>query len=208
MFNVVLLGDPRVGKSTIVNHFLEKGRTIKVDKANKKVNMVEMQFPSGLTKKVIFTEIQTMELTESNKDIELDQKYDLICICFEHSNYLKKFMQEKQLYLRHLVPKLGVYCKNDNRLFDKKLTEQKEFSDEFGLKLFAECSNKQGKFTSLSSSILKVLENPELGLKESEILELSGSSKVELLSKWSLPITGGILLSVLVLYGIKKYAQK
>jgi hypothetical protein len=159
VLNVVLLGDPRVGKSTIVKHFLQKGRAVEVSKSGRTVNMVEVQFPNGLTKYIIFTEVQTMELSESNKDLVLDQKFDAIVVCYEHPNYLKKFLQEKQSLLRYPVPKMALYCKNDERLFDRKSMEIKDFSD-LGLRIFAECSSRNGDFSNFTYNLQRLLENP------------------------------------------------
>lgn len=155
----MLLGDPRVGKSTIVKHFLQKNRAVEVQKAGRPVNMVEVQLPSGLTKYVIFTEVQTMELAESNTDILLDQHYDAIVICYEHPNYLKKLLQEKQAFLKYSVPKMALYCKNDERLFDRKALENKEFSD-LGLKVFAECSYRNGDYSNFTYNLQRLIENP------------------------------------------------
>lgn len=159
VLNVVLLGDPRVGKSTIVKNFLQRNRQTEIEQNERKINMAEVQFPNGTTKKVIFTEVQTMDLTDSSKHIELDRQFDVICICFEHPNYLKKFMQEKQPFLHHPVPKMALMCKNDEKLFDRRTLETKEFSD-MGLKVFAECSARNGDFSNFTHSLLKVVDNP------------------------------------------------
>lgn len=121
--------------------------------------MVEIQFPNGVKKYVIFTEIQTMDLTDSAKEYELDSRYDLIAICFEHSNYLKKFMQEKHLFMKYPVPKIGLMCKNDERQFDRKSLETKDFAD-MGLRMFAECSSKHGEYLNFTFTLMKVIETP------------------------------------------------
>ena len=121
--------------------------------------MVEIQFPNGQSKKVIFTEVQTMDLTDSDKEMVLDQNFDAVCICFEHPNYLKKFMQEKQAFLRYPVPKMALYCKNDERLLDRKAIDVREFS-EYGLRTIAECSSRNNEFTSFQTNLFKIIENP------------------------------------------------
>lgn len=155
----MLLGDPKVGKSTLVKTLLQKGRITEVDKSGRSTNIVEIQFPNGDVKKIIFHELQTLDLTDSTKEINLDQKFDVICICFEHVNYLKKFMQEKKEFLKYPVPKMALLCKGDELKLDRKAAECKEL-EEMGLKIFAECSSKTGEFSNFLNSLQKIVENP------------------------------------------------
>lgn len=159
MWNVALLGDPKVGKSSLVKAFLQRNRLREVDKSGRTTNMVEVQFPNGDTKKVIFHEIQTMDLTDSTKEVVLDQTFDAVCICFEHINYLKKFVKEKSIFLRHPVPKMALACKTDERKLDRKGVESKELSD-MGIRVFAECSAKNTELTNFSSNLQKLIETP------------------------------------------------
>lgn len=130
-----------------------------MESEGRSVNMVEISFPNGEVKKVIFNEVQTMDLADSTKETVLDQRYDAICICFENANFLKKFVQEQAAVLKYPVPKLALLCKSDSKQFDKKLAESKEFSD-FGLRLFAECSSKASEFTNFTTNLQKLMENP------------------------------------------------
>ena len=166
VLNIALIGDQKVGKSSIVKHFLNRSRVEKIEEvAHKPVNIVEMEFASGLTKKVIITEIHSADLSESNHDVVLDQKFDLICICYEHHNYLKRFIQEKHNFLRYPVPRIGVFCKSDERAIDRRAVATKEFED-IGLTIFAECSSKTGEFSSFTASIQKAIENPYPSVNE------------------------------------------
>ena len=155
----MLLGDPRVGKSSIVNAFLQKGGQEEIDSEGRRQNMVELTCPNGEVKKIIFHEIETIDLADGIKNLILDQKYDAFCICFEHINYLKKFVQEQALILQYPVPKMALLCKSDLRQFDRKSAEGKEFT-EFGLRIFAECSAKTGEFSNFTSNLQKIIENP------------------------------------------------
>lgn len=130
-----------------------------MDAESRSVNMVDISFPNGDVKKVIFHEVQTMDLADSTKDIILDQRFDAICICFEHINFLKKFVQEQAPILQHPVPKMALLCKSDVKQFDRKAADNKEFSD-FGLRIFAECSAKTGEFSNFTSNLQKIIENP------------------------------------------------
>lgn len=156
---MVLLGDPRVGKSALVRALLQKGMTSDMEAEEKSTNIVEVTFPNGDIKKIIFHEVETMDLSDSNKRIVLDQRFDAVCICFENINFLKKLVQEQAAVLQYPVPRMALMCKADIKQLDKKLTESKEFSD-FGLKIFAESSSKTGEFSNFTSNLQKLIENP------------------------------------------------
>jgi GTPase SAR1 family protein len=207
VWNVALLGDPKVGKSSLVKAFLQRNRAREVDKSGRTINMVEVQFPNGDTKKVIFHEIQTMDLTDSTKEVVLDQAFDAVCICFEHINYLKKFVQEKAVFLRHPVPKLALACKCDERKLDRKGLESKELGD-MGIRVFAECSASNTELTNFTSNLQKLIDNPDLGLKEADLQLLAGGNNLEWLSKYRVPIIGGVVLSLAVVYAIKRMTKK
>lgn len=159
VWSVALLGDLRVGKSTLVQQLMRQAGAAEPDWSGSSVNMVEVQFPNGQSRRVIFTEVQTMDLADPLKDVVLDQNYDAVCICFDHPNYLKKLLQEQRQHLRHATPKLAVFCKNDERQFDRRALETKEFG-ELGVTVFAECSAKNGKLRSFLTQLFEVVENP------------------------------------------------
>jgi hypothetical protein len=207
VWNVALLGDPKVGKSSLVKSMLQRGRLAEVDKSGRSVNMVDVQFPNGESKKVIFHEIQTMDLTDSTKEVVLDQTFDAVCICFEHINYLKKFVQEKSVFLRHPVPKLALACKVDERKLDRKGIDSKDLSDA-GIRIFAECSSQNTELTNFVSNLQKLIDNPEIGLKDVDIEIMAGGNNLEWLSKYRMPIIGGIVLSLAVIYAIKRMTKK
>ena len=61
--------------------------------------------------------------------------------------------------MRHPVPKIALYCKNDERMLDRKAIDVKEFS-EYGLRMFSECSSRNNEFTSFLTNLFKIIENP------------------------------------------------
>ncbi len=61
VWKVVLLGDPRVGKSALVGALLQTGKQNEMESETKSTNIVEITFPNGETRRVIFHEVQTMD---------------------------------------------------------------------------------------------------------------------------------------------------
>lgn len=164
MLNVALIGEPRVGKSSIIKYFSKKepaeDRRMDESQAHQlSKTMCEVNFPDKSSKLIIFNEIQSIDLSESNQEIVLDKQYDLLIFCFEHPNYLKSLCAEKAAYFAHSVPRIALYCKSDEKKLELKPEDQKELSN-YGIKLFAECSSKNNDFTGLLNTVLHVLENP------------------------------------------------
>lgn len=153
------MGDQRVGKSAIVKHFLGLPGDAMSEEPQKQTNIVAVDFPNGAFRQVIFSEVQTVELSESNKAIELDNSFDLVCICFDQPDSLLRFLHEKAQFLRHPVPRLAVYCKADEKPLDRKPLETRELED-LGLRVVAECSSKNRELSSFCQSVYRVLENP------------------------------------------------
>lgn len=159
MLKVALVGDQRVGKSSIVRSFLHLPADEMREEPQKQTNIVAVDFPNGASRQIIFTELQTDELAESHLAVKLDNSFDLVCICFDQPDSLRRFMHEKQQFLQHPVPRLAVYCKADEQPLDRRPLETREFED-FGLRVFAECSSKNSDFSNFCQSIYRVLENP------------------------------------------------
>ena len=159
MLKIALVGDQRVGKSSIVRSFLRLPAEDMSEEPQKQANIVVVDFPNGVRRQVIFTELQTEELAESHMAVQLDNSFDLVCVCFEQTDSLRRFMREKEQFLHHPVPRIAVYCKADERPLDRRPLETKEFED-MGLRVFAECSSKNGDYSNFCQSLYRVLENP------------------------------------------------
>jgi len=159
VLKVALVGDARVGKSSIVQHFLHLPADLMSEAPLKQTNIVAVDFPNGASRQVVFVEVQSSELTESSLAPKLDNSFDLVCLCFDQPDGLKRFLHDKQQFLRHPVPRIGVYCKADEKPLDRKQLESSE-TDGLGLRVFAECSSKTRDFSSFCQSVYRVLENP------------------------------------------------
>ena len=200
MLNILLVGDPKVGKSTIVRHFRGAGDSTIVrgvmngelsaeERHSSKSSMVEVEFPNGAVKKVIFTELQTRDVPSSDNPANdtsdhnsapglergqstnapnpqappvpvADLKYDIVCICYEEPTYLKKIMEEKHAFFAHPVPKIALKCRQDARPVEIVPVDALRSFEEFGLVMFSECSIQSRDFSAFTNDLLRVLENP------------------------------------------------
>jgi GTPase SAR1 family protein len=161
VFNIALVGDQKVGKTALRTalcnlEFTEKNApTSELISSSKEIN-----FPNGQSKIVILSEIPLIELCNQSPE-NLETSYDLILVCFEHSNDLKKFLKENYRFLPQYTPKIGVHCKSDRNDFEIYMddNEDKEL-EEYGIKKIVECSAKKGEVRELLSNIYSVISKP------------------------------------------------
>lgn len=124
------------------------------------VSAAEILFPSGNTKTILMTEIPLIQLNSLSPE-EIEKEYDLVVACFEHPNYLKRFLNENFQYLPKFVPKIGVHCKSDRVDFEVYMSREDEKEvNQYGIKKIVQCSAKNSDVRDFLSTVEQAIGNP------------------------------------------------